>query len=425
MTTNPPAGEHLFLFLSELLGRPALGPDGRRLGRVRDLVVSIGDLYPLVNALVLSPSRSARVRVPWSEVAGIDKGTLYLKSTDLSTFPTPVFSPEDIPLCEAVLDKQVVDMSGAKVERVNDLHLIRVQDHLRLVHVDIGARGLIRRLGWEGAVDQLIDWLFSYRLADRFISWKYIQLVPSAYSHGVQFNFPMRKLSELHPADLAEIVEDLSLHQGSQILTSLDLQTAAQTLSEVDPEVQTSIVGVMDPEQASDIIEEMSPDEAADLLGDLREEVAQDMLEGFEKERAEEVRELLAYDEHTAGGLMTPDFFAVSQDQDVEHTLRNIREATPAPGTIHYIYALDDQQQLAGVVSLRELILAPPHQQLSQLMERRISSVGPEAPPREVLALLVKYTLHALPVVDEQFHLKGVVLIEDAVKDLHPDLEGE
>lgn len=425
MTGNSPAGEHLFLFLSELLGRPVLAPGGRSLGRVQDLVVHTKDLYPLVNALVLSRPRSSRVALPWSEVADIEDRALHLKSADLSGFSAPVFSPEYIPLREAVLDKQVVDMSGAKVERVNDLHLIRVQEHLRLVHVDIGARGLIRRLGWEGAVDQLIDWLFSYRLTDRFISWKYIQLVPSAYSHGVQFNFPMRKLSELHPADLAEIVEDLSLHQGSQILTSLDLQTAAQTLSEVDPEVQTSIVGVMDPEQASDIIEEMPPDEAADLLGDLREEVAQDMLEGFEKERAEEVRELLAYDEHTAGGLMTPDFLAVSQDLDVEHTLRNIRQANPPPATLHYIYALDDQQQLAGVVSLRELVLASPQQALAQLMESRISSVSPEAHSREVLALLVKYNLHALPVVDDQLHLKGVVLIEDAIKDLNPDIEGE
>lgn len=425
MDENIAYDQKLFLFFSALLGRPALAPDGRWVGRVRDLIVNVRDLYPRVTALVVSRSRSRCVAVPWEEVESCDPTGFRLRSGDIERFGPPSFSEEEVPLREAILDKQVVDTAGAKVERVNDLHLIRMNGTLRVAHVDIGARGLIRRLGWERAVDAAIDWLFSYRTADRFIPWKYVQLIPSAYSHGVQFSFPIQKLSQLHPADLAEIVEDLSIHQGSQILTSLDVQTAAQTLSEVDPEVQTSIVEVMGREQASDIIEEMPSDEAADLLGDLREEVAEEVLEGIEQEKAEEMRELLAYDEKTAGGLMTPDFFSAPESLSVEETLRRIREMGPQAGTLHYVYVVDVEDRLVGVVTLRGLILARPETPLSKIMEGRIVSVRPDADRQEVVNLLVKYNFHALPVVDEVTRIKGVVTLQDALKAVNPELEKE
>jgi magnesium transporter len=414
-----------FVFLSALIGRPVVDPQGRPVGRVRDLAVRVRDPYPPVTTLVVHSRRRGRLALPWEVVGECGPGPLRLRSGDLDRFGPPALAADEVPLREAVLDKQIVDMDGAKVVRVNDLHLIQVDRSLRVAHVDIGVRGLIRRLGWERGTDILVDWLFSYRLAERFIPWKYVQLVPLAYSHGVQFSFPIQKLSQLHPADLAEIVEDLSIHQGSRILTSLDVQTAAQTLSEVDPEVQTSIIEVMNREQASDIIEEMPAEEAADLLGELRQEVAEDVLEGFEQGHAEEVRELLAYDEDTAGGLMTPDSFCLPQNMSVQDALDRVRQAHPESGALHYVYLVDAQARLVGVVSLRELILGNPTTPLARMMERRIVSVRPDADPREAMDLLVKYNLRAIPVLDDNAAIKGVVRLQDAFTAVFPEAEGE
>jgi magnesium transporter len=425
MARSPAYDRRFFLFFSALIGRPVVDSEGRSVGRVRDLAVRIRDLYPPVTALVVSRRRGGRFAVPWDAVAECGVRTFRLRAGDVGLFGPPAFSAEEAPLREAVLDKQIVDMDGAKVERVNDLHLIRVDNNLRVAHVDIGVRGLIRRLGCERAIDALIAWLFSYRLADRFIPWKYVQLVPLAYSHGVQFNFPIQKLSELHPADLAEIVEDLSIHQSSRILTSLDVQTAAQALSEVDPEVQTSIIEAMDREQASDIIEEMPPEEAADLLGELREDVAEDVLEGFEEDHAEEVRELLAYDEDTAGGLMSPEFFCLPESLTVQGALDRIRQANPQAAALPYLYLVDARSCLVGVASLRELILGKPETPLAGVMERRIVSVRPDAGSREVMELLVKYSLRALPVVDEDGTIKGVIGLQEAFTAVFPEAEGE
>jgi Mg/Co/Ni transporter MgtE len=181
----------------------------------------------------------------------------------------------------------------------------------------------------------------------------------------------------------------------------------------------------MDRDQASDIIEEMAPDEAADLLGDLREEVAEEVLEGFEEERAEEVRELLTYDEDTAGGLMAPAFFSAARTLGVEETIRRIREMGPEAGALHYVYVQDEEGHLVGVVTLRSLILARPETPLSEIMESRIVSVRPDADRQEVADLLVKYDFQALPVVDEEMRLKGVITVQDALKAVNEDLERE
>jgi CBS domain-containing protein len=417
---------NFFVFLSSLLGRPVLNAAGHRLGRVNDLVVHTGEMYPRVTALVVAVRRAPRVRIPWGEVADFGAGPFHLRLATLANLPAPSFAEHEVPLSEAVLDRQIVDTDGAKVERVNDLHLIRVERSLRVAHVDIGVRGLVRRLGWERWMDAAFDWLFSHRVGDRFVSWKYVQLIPSAYSHGVQFGFPIQKLSLLHPADLAEIVEDLSIHESSQILTSLDVQTAAQTLSEVDPDVQTSIVEVMDRDQASDIIEEMPPEEAADLLGELPDEVAKDVLESFEEEEhADEVRELLSYDEDTAGGLMTNHFMTLPTSLTAGEALARLRQFTEDPWGAHYVYLLAPDERLLGVASLRDLLLASPESPLTAFVGRRLVSVVDGARPREVVELLVKYDLRAVPVLDADGTMKGVIDMHDAVKAAFPEVEGE
>ena len=221
------------------------------------------------------------------------------------------------------MDKQIVDTFGAKVVRVNDLHFLRIDSRLRLVHVDVGFRGLMRRVGWEKGVDQALRLLFSYDLPNQFISWKYVQVLPG--SDPLKLSVSQKKLSHLHPADLADIMEDLSGRERSAIFHALDTETAAEALEEIEPKIQRELIETIPVEKASDIVEEMSPSDAADLLGDLPEEKAEEILGGMEQEKAEDLRELLVHAVETAGGLMTTAYLSLPPEMAVEQAISRLR----------------------------------------------------------------------------------------------------
>jgi Mg/Co/Ni transporter MgtE len=305
------------------------------------------------------------------------------------------------------MDRQIVDTFGAKVVRVNDLHFLRVDSRLRLVHVDVGFRGLMRRVGWEKLVDQALRWFFSYILPNQFISWKYVQL-PSG-SSPLQLSISQKKLSDLHPADLADIIEDLSGRDRSAIFHALDAETAAEALEEIDPKIQKSLIETIPVEKASDIVEEMSPSDAADLLADLPEERAEEILEGMEQEKAEDLRELLVHSEETAGGLMTTAYLALSPGTTVEMAVARLKAEAPNLDIMDYIFVVDDQEILQGVVSIRDLLTAHPNQTLSEIQPSRVVSVKVDEDQNEVVEAFAKYGFRAVPVVDEEGHLRGVI----------------
>jgi len=408
-----------FYFFSDFLNRKVYEPSGQKSGKIMDVVVEKAEPYPmLIGLAVRAGGRGKRIYVPWERIACIEPQiTLLEKGPGASEASVP--EKDIILIREEVIDKQIVDTFGAKVVRVNDLHFLRINSNLRLVHVDVGFRGLMRRVGWEKLVDRVLQWLFSYNLPNQFISWKYVQLLSG--TDLLQLSVSQQKLSHLHPADLADIIEDLSGRERSAMFHALDTETAADALEEIDPKIQKSLIEEIPVEKASDIVEEMSPSDAADLLADLPEERAEEILEGMEKEKAEDLRELLVHPEETAGGLMTTAYLSLGPDVPVETAIARLRATAADLDIIDYIYVVDNEEALLGVVSIRNLLTAQSQQLLSEIQAPRVVSVRPDEDENEVVEAFAKYGFRALPVVDEEGHLRGVISFRSVLEVLAPD----
>jgi magnesium transporter len=406
-----------FYFFSDFLNRRVFNPSGQKLGKISDLVAERGEPYPMIIGIVIR-RKGKKFYLAWEKIRQIEP-TLTLSEGEL-ILPKPSLPSQDLVLLqEEVMDKQIVDTFGAKVVRVNDLHFLRVDSRLRLVHVDVGFRGLMRRVGWEKAVDQALQWLFSYNLPNQFISWKYVQLLSG--SDLLQLSVSQQKLSHLHPADLADIIEDLSSRERSAIFHALDTETAADALEEIDPKIQKALIEMIPLEKASDIVEEMSPSEAADLLADLPEERAEEILEGMEQEKAEDLRELLVHPEETAGALMTTAYLSLNPGMTVETAIARLKAEAEHLDIIDYVYVVSEEEILLGVVSIRDLLTAQSHQSLSEILAPRIVSVKLDEDQNEVVEAFAKYGFRALPVVDEKDHLRGVIGFRSVLDVLAPD----
>ena len=408
-----------FYFFNDFLHRSVYTPSGQRMGKIVDVVAGRGDPYPMiVGIMVQGGRREKRVYLLWEKIARVEPRVI-LAQEDLRDMKAVLPEKDIVLLREEVLDKQIVDTFGAKVVRVNDLHFLRMNGHLRLVHVDVGFRGLMRRVGWENAVDRTLRWLFSYELPNQFISWKYVQLLSG--TDLLQLSVSQKKLMHLHPADLADIIEDLSGRERSAMFHALDPETAADTLEEIDPKIQKSLIEDTPVEKASDIVEEMSPSDAADLLADLPEERAEEILEGMEKEKAKDLRELLVHPEETAGGLMTTAFLHLSRQVTAEAAIARLKAEAENLDIIDYIYVVDEEEILEGVVSIRDLLTAQPQHLLSEIQSQRQITVKLDADEKEVIEAFAKYGFRALPVVDEGGHLRGVIGFRSVLDLLAPD----
>jgi magnesium transporter len=394
-----------FYFFSDFLNRKVCNASGQRVGKITDLVAERAEPYPMIIGMMVR-TKGKKMYLPWERIVQIEP-QLTLPEKELIDLKTSLPGKDIILLREEVMDKQIVDTFGAKVVRVNDLHFLRVDSRLRLVHVDVGFRGLMRRVGWEKLVDQALRWFFSYVLPNQFISWKYVQLLSG--SDLLHLSVSQKKLSHLHPADLADIIEDLSGRDRSAIFHALDAETAAETLEEIDPKIQKALIETIPVEKASDIVEEMSPSDAADLLGDLSEERAEEILEGMEQEKAEDLRELLVHPDETAGGLMTTAYLSLTPGDTIETAIGRLKGEAQNLDIMDYIFVVDEGEVLQGVVSIRDLLTAQPHQTLAQIQPSRVVSVELDEDQNEVVEAFAKYGFRALPVVDEEGHLKGVI----------------
>ena len=328
-------------YLSGLLGKKVLSSTGEVLGKVSDLVVDLDLPHPEVVNLVWRRSWSKeRFCISWAEVSSVqDSGIiLQVQNHPLPLATCEISPPSQIFLRDFLLDKQIVDINGAKVVRVNDLQFARVDGKLTLAQVDVGSRGLLRRLGFEDIVVGFCEWFFDYSIKEKFISWNYVQ--PLADPDRLRLQVPQSRLSELHPADLADIIEDMDVHERAAVVASLSREVLADALEEMDPKILVSIIEGMEPETAADVIEEMSPDEAADLIADLPEKTASGILAEMEPEYEEQVKDLLAHEEDEAGGLMTTQFIALSPDKTVVDALAYIRQNVDKIDAIYYTYIM-------------------------------------------------------------------------------------
>lgn len=397
-------------FISEILNRPVLSASGSRVGKVRDLPAAIDTPYPPVRAIAVSPGHGRQLRlVPWEQVASVDARGVRLNVNSLDETREPR-DGNDVWLARDVLDKQIVDVEGAKLVRVNDIQLARIDGGLRVAGVDNTARGFLRRLGLERVATLFAE----NRSRPTLIDWEEVDLVPGN-SQAVTLKAPYRGLRRLRPAEIASVVGQLTPSEGARALETIDDETAAQALAELSPEHATAVLNVMDEEEAADILEEMDADDAADILADLDDEFAADLMNRMEADAAEDVRQLLTYSEDSAGGLMNNDFVAVSEEMSADDVITLLRRTAPDADTIYYLYVVDDQHRLTGVLTLRDIVVASPEALVSSLMSRDVVSVVTDADEAEVARVLLKYNLVAVPVVDAAQKLVGIVSVDDVL----------
>ena len=403
-------------FFSELAGRPVVDSANRTVGKLADMVVSNDATYPIITAVSVAPRRGkAAVHVPWDQVVSLENPVVLRHALD----QIAPYQPREGELCigAQILDRQIVDVEGHKVVRANDLRLARTNGHYRLIGVDIGGQALLRRLGLQPLTKRL-----GMGTKENFIAWEDVDPLASQDVSGIKLRVSNESLAKLHPADIAEIVEQLSVNEGIALLETMDDETAAEALEEVAPEKQVTLLQQMESARAADILEEMDPDDAADVLGDMTQEKQIELLREMEPEERGEVRELLGYREDSVGGVMTTEYLAVPADATVAQTMELLRAEAKEIDVINYVYVVTEMQseELLGVVSLRALIVATPETPVREIMTDHPVTLHVDDDQEYAARVIAKYNLVAAPVVDGDNRLQGIVTVDDAIDIILP-----
>jgi magnesium transporter len=405
-------------FISELVGRKATVND-IPIGKVSDFLVNKpDDVFPRIDGLVIKTSQGMRY-APMESVAEIRPDGSAIALTRTPSEPAPS-EDTSLLLIADLLDKQIVDVDGRKVVRINDLEIARAGEAIRVVAADVGVAGLLRRLGLKSFGKRFTPGI--YRSFPRsMIAWDAMAPIRDVNPKQVNLSVTESKLARMHPSDLAEIIQDLSTREAAAVVSQLDDETAADAFEHLDVDTQRSLIEDIGTERAADIIEEMDADDAADLLSELDEEQQIELLSEMNEYTASELRALVKYAEDSAGGLMTTDFTWIYPHRTAEKTIRKIREIAPASEFIYYLYVVDKQDLLLGVLSLRTLLLADPHATIDSIMESDMVVIHPDMPAEEVAATIARYDLLAVPVVDQNGKMLGIVTVDDAIDAIMPE----
>lgn len=406
------------IFLSEIIKKPVWDSQGEYVGRCADVLVSdAGRPFPRVCALALRDGADAPHFVGEEQVDWLRPSILLAaEKPDLSPY---ALKGDELWLARQVLDRQIVDVDGRRVVRVNDLQLAKVGKHLCLVGADVGTTGLLRRLGLE-RLARLFFSALRRPLPEAIIPWE--NVAPLQADAPIRLQVSRERISKLHPADVAAVITDLNRRTGQALVEVLDNETLADVLEESPSDVQIAVLQGLAPERAADILEEMGPDEATDLLADLPPQITQHLLELMEEDEAADVRHLLAYPEDSAGGIMTTEFVSVPEGLIAEQALDYLRhsQAAQEDEALYYVYLTDASGHLKGALSLRKLVMCAPDTPLSDVAVTDPVKVDPHTPQDEVAHLIAKYNLLAVPVVDQEGLLHGIVTVDDAIDAVIP-----
>jgi CBS domain-containing protein/sporulation protein YlmC with PRC-barrel domain len=402
--------------LSSILGASVYDSSGAFAGHVREVAIFPQEDPNRISDFVVKTKEGDRL-LPSRQIKTVIGSSIQV--TGSAHDWVPLSSSEGMLLLERdLLDQQIIDVSGRKVVRVNDVDLLREQQNgtlkLRVGRVDIGLRGAIRRLLKGLAPSRAVEAL-AMRMPEKSIPWEAVDLIETDPARRVRLRLAYDRLSKLHPADIADILEELAPAEREAVFGSLNEEVAAEALEEIDPKMQIELMRSIDSDKAADIVEEMDPDAAADLLGDLPQETSEEILEEMEPEERQEVSELLAFHENSAAGRMTTDYIALSTEHTVGDAIDRLRSFEGPVETISSIYLVDARDKLVGSVPLVSLVLASGGTRLGAITPDHVIFVEANASDKDVAEMFDKYNLLTLPVVDEEQRLAGIITADDII----------
>lgn len=408
------------MFVSELTGKPVIDRFEDHIGKVADILISFKEIFPRVTGLLVDVDGASAQKVIFIGEIDLVGRKFVSTKTVKERVPLCPLGTDDVLLMRDIFEKQIVDTQGVRVVRVNDVKLAKVEDEIRVIAVDVGISGLLRRLGLEVITKKILG-LFRVTLEQSLIGWNYVELVKSETQKG-KLTIPHKRVEELHPSDIASIISDLHTKDRTAIFTSLPEATAAEALHELAPKIQAFLLTTVDSKKALKILTKMPLDEAADVLGDIPDDRAEELLRLMGKKKVVELRKLMKHHDETAGGLMTTEIITLSKDMTVEQTINKLRDIAPSAETVYYLYVVDGDGKFVGVVTLRKLIVSKPSTVLSDIMITNLITVPPEANQRHVADVISKYNLLAVPVVGVDGKILGIVTVDDVVDLILPPL---
>jgi magnesium transporter len=406
---------------TEIIGADTYDSLGNFVGRVKEIFVEPADQANRISRLLLSRGQYRPLVARHDQIASVEPGRVRL-TTDESALE--LYHPNEAWLAvqKDLLDQQIIDTNGRKVVRVNDIDLSEVRingnTELRITQVDVGLAGAVRRL-LQGVVPPMAIRRLQAKLPPRTIRWEFVNLIESDPLRRVKLRMSSDKLAQLHPADLAEIMEELSPAERQGIIDSLDEETAAEAIAELDKRLQTQVLEKLHPEKAADILEEMSPDEAADLIASLPPDTSKEVMGEMEHREATEVEELMKYGENTAGGMMNTEMVVVGEDATRGEVVDFIRFNEISADQLDNVVLINRDAALAGTVPIARLLLASPEQRLDEIKFEPLLSVRADTNQKEVFELFDKYNLRSLAVVDEAGRPVGAITVDDIVSRMH------
>lgn len=407
-------------YLSRIIGKKIYDAEGKKIGIVKDLLVDTLTANPndtpdkpkVIGVMAKTPKGLKYYSFEFIDVFRID-GRLTVKCNNQVELTEETVN-NGFFLARMMLDKQIVDMNGRKLVRVNDIRLVDIKDGTFAVAVDIGIEGLLRRIDIEKPIKFLLS-IFTFKIPAKFILWDDVQAIDFS-SHSIKLSKVYSKLHTLHPSDLADIIEDLGRPSRESLFSSLDNEHAADVLEELEPEAQIHLVESLPVDRIADVLDKMPADEVADILDELEDDKAESLLKEMEAESSQEVRELLEYDDNSVGSIMTTDILAFNPTKTVEDVIRELRTRKPEAVELYNLFVTDTKDELIGFFSLRDLIVSQPDTTVIQIMKEEPIFMYDDQGIEDIAEIISKYNLLAIPVVDRENILQGMVVIDDVVE---------
>ncbi|MBF0522157.1 MAG: magnesium transporter [Candidatus Omnitrophica bacterium] len=414
----------LFIYLSDVLGREMLDSQGHFLGKIIDVPMRQGEeVFPRAEGFIIKKGllHKQYALVPIEQVKRISRRVRLNVDSSQVRYQKEPFQP-DFLLCRDILDQQIVDTNNQKVVRVNDVHLLTVDNQIYLAHVDVGLKGLMRRLGLTSLVDAIVRFFkpdSAYLKEEELISWKHTQVLTMGRMRNVlKSDIVRQKLGVIPTMELADIMEDLNLFEKLSLFKTFSTDVQRKIFADLAPVEKVELIEQLSDTEASNLLENIPSDEATDLLHDLPKEKVKDLMRFMHSEKSKKLRTLLGFEENSAGGLMTMEYLSLGKDAKVQDAIQKVKDSVQQTGNIFFIHILDENNHLLGVTSIRQFINEAPEKPLMETCYPKKVFVHTDDDLEEVALLLEKYKISSIPVLDEEEVMQGIITIDDVMEEL-------